>query len=267
MTNRRSVVVTGAGAGIGFAIAKRLDADGYYVVGIERDPHAAVAATRSFTSGGKVLEGDVTSRTSLGAARAEAESVGQLVGWVNNAGIALSGNLHRPVEDEVERVFAVNLQGVYWGCAEAVQSFISSRTEGAIVNMSSIHGRVAFTDWAAYDTAKGGVDALTRYIAVEYGPLGIRANAIAPGAIRTDMVARVINESEDPVRAEREMSELHPMERLGEPTEIASVAAFLLSQDSSFLSGQSIAVDGGATARAFRYEPSEEIRAFAERRS
>lgn len=267
MTRQSSVVVTGAGAGIGLAIARRLDADGYHVVGIERDAEAAAAATARFTAGGCVITGDVTDREVLRAARDAGEAAGRLVGWVNNAGVALSGNLHKPEPADVDRVFAVNLLAVYWGCAEAVQSFIATGTAGAIVNMSSIHGRVAFTGWAAYDTTKGGVDALTRYIAVEYGPLGIRANAIAPGAIRTDMVTQVISESDDPRRAEQEMSELHPLERLGEPAEIAAVAAFLLSAEASFISGQSVAVDGAATARAFRYEPSAEIRRFARERS
>jgi NAD(P)-dependent dehydrogenase (short-subunit alcohol dehydrogenase family) len=102
---------------------------------------------------------------------------------------------------------------------------------------------------------KGGIDALTRYTAVEYGPIGIRANAIAPGAIRTQMLVDVINKASDPAREESDMSALHPLSRLGEPGEIASVVNFLLSDESSFLSGQSIAVDGGATARCYRYEP------------
>lgn len=262
----RSVVVTGAGAGIGLAIAQRLDHDGYYVVGIERDAATAASAGAFFSSGGQVLAGDVTDRGVLAKARAAAEAAGDLVGWVNNAGIALSGNLHNPVERDVDSVFAVNLLGVYWGCAEAIQSFIATGIAGSIVNISSIHGRAAFNGWAAYDTAKGGVDSLTRYISVEYGPLGIRANSVAPGAIRTDLVTRVIAEAEDPVRAEQEMSEIHPMERLGEPAEIAAVVAFLLSDEASFVSGESIAVDGAATARAFRYEPSAEIRGFIQGR-
>ena len=257
-------VISGAGAGIGRAIAQLLDRQGYYVVGIEWNAESAALAQAQFTGPGQVLVGDASNRSTIHRAREVAEAAGNLTSWVNNAGIALRGNLHDPLEDEVDHLFAVNLMGVYWGCAEAVQSFIKTRTKGAIVNVSSIHGRAAFTDWAAYDTAKGGVDALTRYVAVEYGPLGIRANAVAPGAIRTELLQQVIASDADPLRAEREMSEIHPLARLGEPTEVAAVVAFLLSESASFVSGQSIAVDGAASARCFPYEPSAEIRQLSE---
>jgi len=262
VNTRRTAVVTGAGAGIGLAIAQRLDSEGYCVVGIERSPEAAAKAEQSLSNGGVIIVGDVADRAVLAQARRKAEESGVLSAWVNNAGVAIGGNLHEPNDEEVERVISVNLLGVYWGCAEAVQSFIANGVAGAVVNISSIHGRAAFPGWAAYDTAKGGVDALTRYLAVEYGPLGIRANAIAPGAIRTDMVSRVIADAPDSQQAEIEMSAIHPLERLGEPSEIASTAAFLVSEAASFISGQSIAVDGAATARCFRYEPSSEIKSI-----
>lgn len=267
MNTSKSAVVTGAGAGIGLAIAQRLDSEGYRVVGIERSPEAAAKAEKTMSNRGVVTVGDVAERAVLAEARRRAEELGVLSAWVNNAGVALSGNLHAPNDDEVARVFSVNLLGVYWGCAEAVQSFIANGVAGSVVNISSIHGRAAFPGWAAYDTAKGGVDSLTRYLAVEYGPLGIRANSVAPGAIRTSMVEQVIADAPDPERAEIEMSEIHPLERLGEPFEVASTVAFLVSDGASFVSGQSIAVDGAATARCFRYESSPDITAILAARS
>ena len=258
----KSAVVTGVGSGIGRAILKKLTEEEYFVVGIEKDPTSGNSVQIEYGNKVSVIIGDTCEESILKEAKDTAIANAPLWSWVNNAAIALSGNLHNPKREEVERLFDVNLQSVYWGCSEAIRAFIDQKIRGAIVNISSIHGRSGFNGWAAYDAAKGGVDALTRYIAVEYGPLGIRANAIAPGAIRTEMLTRVINEATDPAKAELEMSILHPLERLGEPHEIADVAAFLLSSQSSFLSGQSIAVDGGATARCFRYDSSEEINAL-----
>src|SRR6478735_4239544 len=235
-----SVVVTGCGTGLGRAIFERLIKDGWAVVGLELDAGRATDA-RSVPGAGDVIEGDAGDRGDLGRARERAVSLAPLGGWVNNAALPLPGNLHDPRQDEVERLFRVSLMGYYWGCSEAIQQFVAQKSAGAIVNISSIHARAAFTGWAAYDTAKGGINALTRYIAVEYGPVGIRANAIEPGAMRTDLLRSVIERDPDPAAMERDMAAIHPMDRLGEASEVGSVASFLLSSDASFVSGQCIA--------------------------
>lgn len=251
----RSVVVTGAGSGIGRAIAQRLAIDGWRVAAVEIDAESAARLSAELGSGHSVLTGDAADRAVLAKARVAAEALAPLRGWVNNVGIALMGNLHEPHEEEVDRVIRVNLMSHFWGASEAIRTWVDHRTTGAIVNIGSVHGRAAFNMWAAYDVAKGGVDALTRYVAVEYGPVGIRCNAIAPGAIRTPLVERVIRDSPDSAIAEREMSIQHPLERIGEPHEIAAATAWLLSDEASFLTGESIAVDGGLTARCYRYAP------------
>jgi glucose 1-dehydrogenase len=169
------------------------------------------------------------------------------------------GTLHDADPAEVDDIIRINLMGAFWGCAEAVRAFLGQRTSGAIVNISSIHARAAFTGFAAYDVAKGGVNALTRYVAVEYGPAGIRCNAIEPGAFRTAMNQAVIDRSPDPARAAHDMAALHPLGRMGEPREIGAVAAFLLSDEASFLSGECIAVDGAATARCYPYDPDRAV--------
>ena len=256
---KESVVVTGVGSGIGRAILKQLVADKYFVVGIENSEAAAKSVAAEFGNSALIINEDLCQEGVFEKAAKEASKVAPLTSWVNNAGIALGGNLHNPNPAEVQRLFDVNLMGVYWGCSAAIKSFIENKISGSIVNISSIHGRSAFNGWAAYDAAKGGVDALTRYICVEYGPLGIRANAIAPGAIRTEMLSKVISDAEDPAKTELDMAMIHPLERLGEPSEIAEVASFLLSEKASFLTGQSIAVDGGATARCYRYDSTEDI--------
>ncbi|WP_210240652.1 SDR family oxidoreductase [Mesorhizobium sp. B3-1-7] len=250
-----SVVVTGAGDGIGHAIAVRLAADGWNVVGLEINPETASDLGKKLGKGHGCLCGDASDRAVLKKAREAAEKLAPLRGWVNNVGIALMGNLHEPKDADVERVFAVNLMSHFWGSSEAIQTWVRHRVAGSIVNVSSVHGRSAFNMWAAYDVAKAGIDALTRYIAVEYGPVGIRANAVAPGAVRTSLVQRVIRDSPDSTRAEREMSIQHPLERIGEPEEIAAAVSWLISSEASFVTGQSLAVDGGLTSRCYRYEP------------
>ncbi len=254
----RSVVVTGCGMGLGRAIFERLIGDGWAVVGLEWD--AALAEDAAAVPGaGAVLTGDAADRDQLAAAATRATQLAPLGGWVNNAAVVRMGTLHDPQPDEVDETIRVNLMGPYWGASEAVRTFLRQRSPGAIVNISSIHARAAFSGFAAYDVAKGGVNALTRYLAVEYGPAGIRANAIEPGAIRTSMNQSVIDISPDPVRARREMAAIHPLGRMGEPPEIAAVAAFLLSDEASFVSGECIAVDGGSTARCYPYDPAPDL--------
>jgi NAD(P)-dependent dehydrogenase (short-subunit alcohol dehydrogenase family) len=255
----KSVVVTGCGSGIGRAIITRLAADGWRAVGIEMNEGTAASARDELGARHVVVSGDASDRAVLRKAREEAEKLAPLGGWVNNVGIAVMGNLHEPVEAEVDRVIAVNLMSHFWGASEAIAWWVKQRRTGAVVNISSVHGRAAFNMWAAYDVAKAGIDALTRYIAVEYGPIGIRANAVAPGAIATPLVKQVINDSPDPAVAEREMSIIHPLERIGQPEEVAAAVAWLLSDEASFVTGQSLAVDGGLTSRSYRYDPDKDL--------
>lgn len=254
-----SVVVTGAGSGIGFAIANRLAHDGWKVVGIELNADGADRLEKSLGEGHRVVRGDAGDRKVLASGREAAEELAPLTGWVNNVGVALMGNLHEPRIEDVETVIRVNLMSHFWGASEAIRTWVRHKAAGAIVNVSSAHGRAGFNMWAAYDVAKAGIEGLTRYVAVEYGPVGIRCNSVAPGAIRTPLVDRVIRDSPDSKVAEREMSIIHPLERIGEPAEVAAAVAWLLSDEASFVSGESVAVDGGLTARSYRYDPDAKL--------
>lgn len=240
-----SVVVTGSGKGIGRGIAERLSADGWTVVGLERSPGSGTLEEGICAA---VLVADSRDPDAHREAAALAIERAPLAGWVNNAGITRTTTLHQLNEDVAREVVDINGLGYIWGCATAVETFVEQRSGGAIVNIGSIHGRSSHADHAAYEFTKGGIDALSRSVAVTYGRLGIRANTIAPGGVRTPHLEAQVAAAADPEAEERSLAEGPPMHRIGTVEEIAAVAAFLLSDESSYLSGESIAVDGGWTA-------------------
>lgn len=241
----RSVVVTGSGKGIGRAVAERLTADGWIVVGLERSPGSGTVEAGIVAD---VVLGDASDRAVHQRAASVAQGLAPLAGWVNNAGITRRTPLHELDESVVREIVDINGFGYIWGCSTAVTAFIDQGIAGAIVNVGSIHGRSAFIDHAAYEFTKGGIDALSRSVAVSYGGLGIRANTVAPGGVRTPHLDAQIAASADPVAAERALAEGPPMGRIAQAEEVAAVVAFLLSDQAPYLSGQSIAVDGAWTA-------------------
>ena len=242
---KRSVVVTGSGKGIGRAIAERLTADGWLVVGLERSPGSGTVEAGICAD---VVLGDASDRAAHTAAADRAGALAPLRGWVNNAGITKTTPLHELDEAVVREIIDINGLGYLWGAAAAVAAFTAQRSGGAIVNVGSIHGRAAFADHAAYEFTKGGIDALSRSIAVTYGPLGIRANPVAPGGVRTPHLEAQIAAAADPEAEERGLSEGPPMRRIARAEEVAAVTAFLLGDEAPYVSGQSIAVDGAWTA-------------------
>ena len=243
-------VVTGASSGIGRVSAMRFAAEGARVVAADLSMDGATMTSAAITHAGGsavAVEADVSVEAQVDAVVATARDVyGGLDVMLNNAGIFPDddgGVLDTPPETW-QRVMEVNLKGVWLGCRAAIPAMLASGG-GSIVNVASFVALVgAATAQIAYTASKGGVLAMTRELAVEYARKGIRANSICPGPIETPLLAELLA---DPTRRERRLVHI-PLGRFGRPEEIADAALYLASDESSFVTGSSLVVDGGITA-------------------
>jgi NAD(P)-dependent dehydrogenase (short-subunit alcohol dehydrogenase family) len=244
--------------GIGKSIACKLVGEGIHVVAVDWNEDALQEAVNELGGSIEPLRADVALwETHVGAAEA-AEAVAPLRYWVNNAGIDIAGGAHEVSPEEIDRGLRVLQLGAMYGTAIAVRRMLPARA-GSIVNISSIQGVAAFPRYFTYQAAKAAVIMITKGVAVDYGPAGIRCNAVLPGTVETPMTYSTLPPSLPRAEALRIEGKLAPLGRVGRPEEIAEVVHFLLSDASSYVTGASIAVDGGATARCFSYPASNEI--------
>jgi NAD(P)-dependent dehydrogenase (short-subunit alcohol dehydrogenase family) len=248
----RVAFVTGGAHGIGRACVERLKAAGASVVFCDIDEDAGHDVAASLADRGAPVEfvrGDVTvEREMEEATRLAIERFGSLDVVVANAGVDRPFDAATMSEEEWDAFVGIDLKAVWLSVKHALPH-MRERRRGAIVTIASIHAFVTSTGKFPYAAAKSGVIGLTRSLALDEAKHGIRANAVCPGYTRTRMLMRGVESSDDPNVAEAEMAAIHPLGRIGEPTEIANVVAFLASDEASFITGASIMVDGGLSAR------------------
>ncbi len=250
----RVALITGTARGIGKAIAEVFATEGAHVVGfdIADDAGRAVAAQVAAAGGSmRFVAGDVTSEADVAAAVSGVLAErGRIDILVNDAAIQKEARLLDVTVEDFHRVVDVNLLGYFLLCREVLPSMIA-RGSGAIVNMSSLNALVADPLLPVYGATKAAIIALTQNIAITYGPDGIRANAICPGDVDTELNQAFFNAHANPAEFRRRLEREYPLRRIASPEEVARVALFLASDDASFISGSQVTVDGALMARIY----------------
>jgi glucose 1-dehydrogenase len=237
----RVIVITGGSQGIGEACARLLAADGARVSLWDVDD--AHGRTLAAELGAHYAHCNVASKTEVDAALAAAvAALGRVDGLVSNAGIFKAAPFLDISEADWDAVLNVNLKGSFLVGQAVARQMAAQGQGGAIVNMSSVNGRLTIPSIASYNASKGGVDQLTRVMALSLAEHHIRVNGVAPGTIATELAAKAVLTSEE---AKARIMSRTPMKRLGEPGEIASVVAMLLSDAASYMTGETVLVDGG----------------------
>lgn len=241
-------VVTGAGQGLGRACAECMAAEGAKVVVSDVNAeagHAVAHAIRESGGDAHFIACDVGDKAQVDGLIADAVDLyGRLDSAVANAGIVNFADFLELAEEDFDRVLRINLKGVFLTGQAAARQMVKQGTGGTIINMSSINAVVAIPNIVPYVTAKGGVNQLTRAMALALADKGIRVNAIGPGSIMTEMLKSVAHDKE----AMRKVLARTPMGRAGEPEEIGRIAVFLASEDSSYMTGEVVYADGGRLA-------------------
>jgi meso-butanediol dehydrogenase/(S,S)-butanediol dehydrogenase/diacetyl reductase len=243
-----TVVVTGGARGIGRAVAERFASEGARVVIADVDERGAKTAADAIGNAALAVRTDVSSESDVAALVDRAtDAFGGIDVVVNNAGIDLVANVDETSYGDWRRMLSVDLDGAFL-CVKHAKPHLARSRFAAIVNIGSIHGLHTQPGRAAYAAAKAGLAGMTRALALDLGPEGIRINTIAPGYIHTDIWHLWLDKLPDPEATLGGIAEQHPLRRLGKPEDIAGAAAFLASADAAFITGTLLTIDGGLTA-------------------
>lgn len=245
MSAKKIALVTGGAQGIGLACAQALSADGMQVVVADVKFDQAKAALGGIGADARAYRCDMGEAVDIAKLFDQVEEeVGPVSVLVNNAAVSAACDFLTLPLEQFQRVINVNLTGTFLASQRAAQTMVAKGIKGSIVNMSSINAQVAIPSIAAYGASKGGVMQLTKAMALALAAHGIRVNAVGPGSINTEMLAGVNANPE----AMKTLLSRTPLRRIGEPREIADVVAFLAGEKASYITGETIYVDGGRLA-------------------
>ena len=242
--DQKVAIVTGATQGIGLACARRLLNDGARVMLVDIKPEGAAVA-QELGAHARFFAADVSLKVDVDAMiEATMDAFGRIDILINNAGVTHAADFLDLSEDDFDRVLRINLKSMFL-CSQAAARKMVPQKSGCIINMSSVNAELAIPNQVPYVVSKGGINQLTKVMALGLAPHGIRVNGIGPGTILTELAKKAVLASPE---ARHTILSRTPAGRCGEPEEIASVAAFLASDDASYMTGQTMYVDGGRLA-------------------
>jgi NAD(P)-dependent dehydrogenase (short-subunit alcohol dehydrogenase family) len=257
-------IITGAGMGIGAETARVFAREGAKVIIADINPEAGESVAGEIReAGGEAIfvRTDVTSEESVKqVVEATFSRHGRLDVMFNNAGINFSKPTCDVTVEEWDRVMAVNLRGPFLGCKYALP-VMARQGSGSVINTSSNAGLVGRPNYGCYSASKGGVEILTKSLAIDYAKYKVRVNTIAPGSILTPLAETIFASKPDPAAAKRSLAEACPMKELGRPSDIAYAALYLASDDARYVTGHTLRVDGGRTAGIVEPEAFHEEKA------
>ena len=242
-------IVTGGGSGIGRAVCLLFAREGAKVIVADKAIKSADEVAAQAGNGAVAIAVDVAHRDSVRAMIQRAVGqFGRIDVLVNNAGYSFKGNVVDTDEDEWDKLMSVNLNGVFYGCKYAIPA-MRAQGGGVIVNTASVLATIGLRDLAAYCASKGAIVALTKSMALDHAAEHIRVNCVAPGNTDTPILNTMFAQSPDPAQLRRQMEQRNPMNRMAKPEEIAYGILYLACDESSFVTGSTLTVDGGWTAQ------------------